>query len=616
MVLIQRMLQDKSSVRTAILLLSGLFLGFAMFANLPQLHKGFLVGDQAVYYAMAQSLAYDGDLEYTVHDLIRYENDFWAGPNGVFLKRVVRNGQEHLYYAKSFAFALFAAPFVRVFGPGGPLVLHSLLLFLLLLMGWSYFSLSNSPGLSFLRMVTFLGASVACVYAFWITPEFFNLFLVFAVLFLWLYKKRAAENPLPEGVAAGRLRRFLCSGASDYLAAVAAGVVIFAKPTNVLLTAPLFLAVWLTGRKFWKAVALGLVSLAVAGAFFAANWAWTGQWNYQGGERKSFAFHFPLETHDATFDSVGGRSMTTDGYVERTALPAKEAVRIGAWNFFFYFFGRFTGVAWYFFPALLFLFLFFRGRKNLDQWLILGAALAQILVYIIMMPDNYGGGGGSLANRYFMNIYPMFLFLPAAAIKKREIVMPWVMAVFFLAPILITPLQTSASSSIHAKRFPFTWLPVEYTLINDLPTNTNPPSFRQQWGHPLKTDQFLYFLDDNFNDKHAHEDGWWTVGDRKADMILRTAFPVKEVLVHLLNNPRNANTVTVTLDGRTQTIVLNGLQKGVLRFTPGDGFRIKHSHQYRFKVRAAKGSIPYHEIRTSDEKRHLGVFFELEVIPR
>ena len=98
-------------------------------------------------------------------------------------------------------------------------------------------------------------------------------------------------------------------------------------------------------------------------------------------------------------------------------------------------------------------------------------------------------------------------------------------------------------------------------------------------------------------------------------MILRTAFAVKEVVVHVLNNPRSDNTITVSLDGQTQTIVLDSMQKGVLRFMPGSGFRIKHSHQYRFKVRAAKSSIPYHESRTSDEKRHLGVFFELEIIP-
>jgi hypothetical protein len=99
-------------------------------------------------------------------------------------------------------------------------------------------------------------------------------------------------------------------------------------------------------------------------------------------------------------------------------------------------------------------------------------------------------------------------------------------------------------------------------------------------------------------------------------MVLRTAFPVKEVVVHLLNSPREANTITVTLDGQTQTIVLDSMQKGVLRFTPGNGFRIKHSHQYRFKVQSAKGSIPFHENRKSDEQRHLGVFFKLEIIPK
>jgi hypothetical protein len=610
------MLQDKASVRTAILLISGLFLGFALFANVPPLYQGFLVGDQAVYYAMAQSLAYDGDLEYTTRDLIRYKNDFWAGPNGIFLKRVYRDGREHLYYAKSFAFPLFAAPFVRAFGPNGPLVFHAVLLFLLLLMGWSYFALANSPGLSFLRTITFLGASVACVYAFWITPEFFNLFLVFTVLFLWLYKKRAAENPIPAGARSGRLHQFLCSGGTDYLAAVVAGIVIFSKPTNVMLTVPLVLSAWLQAKKFWKAVALGLVLVLTAGSFFAANWVWTGKWNYQGGERKSFVLHFPLEKKGVTFDTVGGQSMTTDGYSARVALPIGEAIRIGACNVFFYFFGRFTGVMWYFFPAVLFLLLFLRSRKDLDHWLILGAALAQILVYIIMMPDNYGGGGGSLANRYFMNIYPMFLFLPAVKISRREIVAPWAMAVFFLAPILFTPLQTSASSSIHAKKFPFTLLPVEYTLINDLPTNTTPASYRQQWGHPLKPDQFLYFLDDNYHPKHQNEDGWWTWGDKKADMILRTAFPVKEIVVHLLNNPRSGNKITVTMDGRTQTIILEPLQKGLLRFRPGDGFRIKHSHQYRFKVQAAKGAIPFHENPKSDEERNLGVFFELELLPQ
>ena len=605
------MLQDKKAALTAVFLISALFLGFAMFANLPLLHKPFVFADQAVYYAMAQSLAFDGDLEYTARDLIRYEEDLRSSPNGIFLKKVVREGREHYYYAKSYAFALFAAPFVRVFGPNGPLVSNGLLLFLILLMGWNYFSLANSPGLSLVKIVTFLGASVAGVYAFWITPDFFNLFLVFTVLFLWRFKTQVpASEP---GECLGPWRRFLLSGATDYLAAAIAGIVVFSKPTNIVLTAPLVLSTWLVGKKFWKAVALGFVLVLTAAVFFGANWLWTGDWNYQGGLRKSFVYHFPLEKQGQTFDSASGDLMTTDGYVGRSIYPVKYI----PYNLFWYIFGRFTGIAWYFFPALLFLILFFMGKKSLDRWLILAAAAGQILVYIYMMPQNYGGGGGSLANRYFMSIYPLFLFLPGLKIRpKAETILPWAMAAVFLSPILLSPIQTSSSPSMHAKKFPFTLLPLEYTLINDLPTNTTPSAHRQQWGMPLFEDRFLYFLDDNYNPKHREENGWWTYGDQKADMVLRTFFPVKEVVVHLLNNPRQDNMITVTLDGRTQTIVLDSLQKGTLRFSVGDGFVIRVSHQYRFKVKAAKGSIPFHEDRKSDESRHLGVFFELELIPK
>ncbi|MCX6558984.1 MAG: hypothetical protein NTZ26_00585 [Candidatus Aminicenantes bacterium] len=589
------MLNERRSALTAIFLISGIFLGYGLFANIPALYK------------------------YTSQDLVRYHEDFWAGPNGVFLKKVVKGGRERLFYAKSFAYALFAAPFVRVFGPNGPAVFNGLMLFLLLLMGWNYFALANSPGLALGKMATYIGASVAFLYALWMTPEFFNMFLVFTVLFLWRYKaevrKSRAEAAQAAGQApvwTGRWKRFLLSGSSDYLAAAIAGLVVFSKPTNIVLTAPIFLSALLVGKKFWKAVALGLVSLAVAAAFFAANKAWTGEWNYQGGMRKSFVYHFPMEKKDVTFDSAPGRPMSTDGYTNRL----KGTLGLLPYNMFWYIFGRFTGIMWYFFPAVLFFLAFLRGRKSLDAWLILAAAFGQILVYLVMMPDNYGGGGGSMANRYFMNIYPMFLFLPALKMRKRELVWPWVMAAVFIAPILLSPMATTAQPAIHAKHFPYTLLPVELTLINDLPTNAEQSAFRQQWGMPYFQDRFLYFLNDGYEKKQREENGWWTYGDKTADMVLRTFFPVKEVIVHLLNNPRQDNEITVKLDGRTQRIVLQPMAKGTLRFAVGNGFQISESHQYRFKVKAAKASIPFFESRTSDELRHLGVFFELELIPR
>jgi hypothetical protein len=229
--------QEKRAAKAVLWIVALFFLGFSLFINLPAVHSGFLSADQAVYYAMAQSIAFDNDLEYTKKDLIRYYEDFGAGPNGIFLKKAA-DGK--LYYAKSFVYALFAAPFVRVFGSNGPLVFHSLLLLLLLLMGFSYFSLSNSPGLSLLQVITFLFASIAGVYFLWISPDFFNLFLVFAALFLWLYKIRRKEAPpaAPEANL-GRFQAFLLSESSDYLAVILAGIAVFSKPPNVALMGPL-----------------------------------------------------------------------------------------------------------------------------------------------------------------------------------------------------------------------------------------------------------------------------------------------------------------------------------------------------------------------------------------
>jgi hypothetical protein len=617
MVLIETMLPEKKGALTAIVLISAVFLGFALFADLPALHDGFLAADQATYFSIAQSLAYDHDLEYTKKDLIRYKEQFWAGPQGIFLKRVKTPSGEKLFFAKSMAYALFAAPFVRVFGPNGPIVFHVLLIFLLLLMGFSYFSLQNSPGLSVLKIGTFLFASVAGAYTLWIAPDFFNLFCVFSVLFLWLYKHRRTEaepDQIREQVPAEAVRRnrwtaFLLSDASDYCAAAVAGIVAYAKPPNVAVFGPLVLWTILKRRPV-KAIFLILVFALAFGALFGTNLLLTGDWNYQGGERKSFYFSFPYEHPDFTFDSARGRLMTTDGYLERALFPA----RFVPINLFYFIFGRFSGMVWYFFPAFLALILFFIGKKTLDRWLLFAALFGEILIYVVLMPDNFGGGGGSLANRYFMGIYPLFFFLPRLRVRPRGIAVEWAAAALLIAPILLSPIQAAHSPAAHAKRFPFTLFPVELTLINDLPTNTNPTAFRQQWGEPFFQDRFLYFLNDNYNVKHQDEDGWWTVGDRKLEFILRTSVPVREIVFHLLNNPRLENKITIWVGGTRKTITLGPHMRTELRFPVGNGFRVDPARMYRVRIKAAEGSIPYFEDNKSDERRWLGVFFTPELI--
>jgi hypothetical protein len=614
------MLQDKSGPAWALALVAIFFLGVSLFLNLPVIHNsssegvvGFLPGDQSTYYAMAQSLAFDGDLEYKLLDLVRYNQDFAAGPLGLFLKQVKRPDGEHLYYAKNLAYPLFAAPFVRVFGPNGPLVLHAVLLFLVLLMGWSYFSLAAPPGPSLLRVLTFLFASVAWLYYLWISPEIFNLSLVFASLFLWLYKHRSREaGDPPPGPGMGWWRRFLLSNASDYLAAFVGGIAVYAKPPNVAVLGPILL--WhLLRKKILKTAGLTLAAGVSIVLLFGLTVLLTSDWNYQGGERKSFYFTYPYERPGVTFDNApASQSMTSDGYAGWALISAKY-VPI---NLFYYFFGRYTGVAWYFFPAFLFLILFFIGKKSLDRWLLLAALAGEILIYVVLMPTNYGGGGGSLANRYFLGIYPFFLFLAGPRIRRSEITLSWGVAALLLGQMFISPIQTAMHPSTQGKRFPFTLFPIEKTLINDLQTNTNPYAFRLEWIDPRPNNQFLYFLNDNFHKKERTEAGWWTLGDRELDMMLRTFFPVKEVRFHLTGNLRQSNAVTMEVDGRRQTAVLGPGEQATLTFPVGEGFTIRESHQYRIKIGAAKGAFPYFEDRKSTDRRWLGVFFTPEVVGR
>jgi len=609
MVLLYRMLNKKDPVRIAIFLIFILFLGFAISANLPAIHQGFLFDDQAVYYSMAQSIAQDLDLEYTKRDLIRYYEVYPSGPLGIFLKKA---RDDKIFYAKSFAYPLFIAPFVKAFGPNGALIFHSFLLLLLLMMGHAYLSLFNSPPLSLITTLSFLFASVAGVYILWISPDFFNLFLVFTILFLWLYKHKLPEKTGGEN-RTNKMQAFLRSDWSDYLAGLLIGIAVFSKPPNVVLLGPIVFLT-LVKKKFFKAFLILLCFLATSAIFWGTNYRITGEWNYQGGERKTFLYSYPYEKTDITFDSIKTQEMTATGYAKKHLLPAKFV----PYNFFYYFFGRFTGITWYFFPAFFFLILFFLGKKPLLRWLIFGAIFAEILIYIFFMPDNYGGGGGTLTNRYFLNIFPLFLFLPPEKRRLGDIAAIWIAAAVFIAPILIGPFAHSHYPATHVKKFPYTIFPVEMTLVNNFPTNTNPSAFRQEVGSPPHIG-WLHFLDDNFN-RRIHESdtekrGFWTRGPFGSEMILKTYYPVKRLDFHLLNNPRMRNEITVRVGQKKKRITLGTKQRGTLSFFPVKAFKIESLYLYRIKIGASKGAIPYYESEESKERRFLGVFFEIDIIP-
>ncbi|HSQ34992.1 MAG TPA: hypothetical protein VLQ89_03270, partial [Candidatus Binatia bacterium] len=165
-----------------------LFLLFIIFfsfsTDLSTVKKGGFFSDESSYFSILQSLAFDGDLEYTRADIVRIREIFWVGPMGLFLKK----GQDgRLYYAKSFIYPLAAAPFFRLFGTHGILLANGLMIFFILLMGFLLLRQHHDPLKSFAFTLIYLFASVAFIYIWWITADLFNFFVNFSGLFFFFY---------------------------------------------------------------------------------------------------------------------------------------------------------------------------------------------------------------------------------------------------------------------------------------------------------------------------------------------------------------------------------------------------------------------------------------------
>src|SRR5262249_16877392 len=133
----------------------------------------------------------------------------------------------------------------------------------------------------------FLGASILPVYGVFLMPEIFNFTIVTVPYFLWLYKELVPDS---------RLSRPWTTIA----AAVLLGLGTYSKPLpTAFLVAPLVLLAW-TRRQWVRGLATGAIAVAVASLCFGLNAAISGEFNYQGGDRKTFYGSFPFDTPDGS----------------------------------------------------------------------------------------------------------------------------------------------------------------------------------------------------------------------------------------------------------------------------------------------------------------------------
>jgi hypothetical protein len=603
-------------------------LAWAVSLDVVDATEGGFFGDAATYYTLGHSLAHDFDFEYQRDDLARVWKEYPTGPEGLFLKRA--RGAK-LFFAKAYIYPLLAAPFIWLFGTNGFLVLHALLMTACFLCAYSFLAARSHPVAALVFASAFLFISLVPVYMVQLGPDFFIFAIVLIGYYFWCYKEVA--GPAPEEARPSARTRWLLSPRSDVVAAVLLGIGLFAKPTNVLLIGPLLVSAALR-RQWSRGVKIGVVFAATAALLFAINTAATGEWNYQGGERKTFystdgtGFEggFPYQDDQASFDSVGlGRV----GGGEFGVLFTRDALlHVFRHNLAYFLIGRHTGFAIYLFPGLMAILLFLAATRDraMWQWLTLAGGVGTAVALLLYMPFTWSGGGGPVGNRYFLGTYGVFLFLVPPLQTAVAGLIAMGMSGLFVMPIITGPFYATRHPAEHSKSGLFTWLPTELTMVNDLPVNVLPTRIRQPLGGSPPV--FAYFIDDNVYNRER--DAFWVKGESTADILLRAPIapesqalglqqpPSLEIdtLTAILETGPRPNRVTVDSGGDKRVIEMAASTQQTFEVQMPRGVPYKYhpdfptNYVYMLRISSSSGFVPMFETGAADS-RFLGVMVRL-----
>ena len=576
-------------------------------------------GDEATYVSSGLSAAFDRDLTYERRDLERFFGLYRAGPEGIFLKRgkqlrVVVDGSppfvhlvtrvdartDRLYFGKALLYGVLAAPMVRLFGLNGFLVSHVLWLFAAGVCAYVFLAARSRPGPSLAFTLAFIFASCVPVYAVFLAPEILNFSIVTIAYFLWLYKEVA-----PEGTG------FLRSRASDLAAAALIGAVTYSKPTHVFLIAPLvFSACW--QRRWRHGVIVGLVFAAATAVLYGATALNTGEFNYQGGDRKSFYDKFPFDGSAAdVWDARGVAMSTNDSDAENVLADFTNRLTL---NVKYFLIGRHFGFVPYFFPGVVAFALWMFSVERYRPWRVFTmlGVVASALALIVLAPFTWSGGGGPPGNRYFMSVYAAMLFLTPPLTSFLPAMLAWTGGALFTAKILVNPFVAAKFPNQTTERGFARRLPVELTMANDLPIMLE--GIR---AHAWFSDVLMYFLDEHAYspetiDAQGHQ-GIWIAGDGRADILVRCEWPIDHLT--MTAESRVPTTFTVSMGGAEARVRLQPNQPMTFD-VPASGVRDLRSYAYLLTARSSDGFTPHVQDPTSDDRRNLGVLVRFTAVPK
>ena len=451
-----------------------------------------LMGDEATYLMQAESLAFDLDFQFQKEDYTRFEELHGMAPEGLILQK--HPTRPSFIFGKPFFYALWAAPWVRLFPIHG--------IFMANLLALAIGALTAAAGLRHrlgeqapLWIALFLFGSVTFAWVFWAHPDLFLMSATATALGLALgrpEKSRAVDRPL----------RWIVAG-------LLLSMVIYSRPLYGPLLLPLlFTTRWFSGFRFrWLLV--GLLGFAALSA--GLQYGMSGEFSSYRGARRGFYSYtgYPLVDFSAEdWQSHVEKDADWHGGVPDTDLS------IWGWNSIFFLSGRNVGLLPYFLP--LFLAVACLGFRRKSDFFLLPAALLTILAFLYLRPFNFWGGGGSLANRYFLPLYPLFWFLPTPVKSAKKLGITLLLAAPFLYPLWLGAARWPHENGVPRYVSPVAQrvLPFESTQLHLKPSGRDDVVHQGLW---------LKVLDPHLK---AQSDYLEFTDNRKARFIVGSAVPL------------------------------------------------------------------------------------------
>lgn len=587
----------------ALACLSLFLLAFPLTVGKPGLPTN-LKADEPAYYLMALSIARDHDLRVEVRDIDRLFEEFPFGPTRNLI--LTSDDDWHtVHFGKPIAYSLAAAPFAALWGANGMVFFNMALFVAMLWMAVLYLRRYNDDGIATLTAAGFFLMSTAFAYVFWLQPEVFNMACIALCLFLGFRPRDAAE------VAAASDAR-----EADRPLAATALAISGAALVPAALNKPMFLAIalpiWFTTLRArqWRALLAWFGGAAAALALLAGlSLRGTGHaLAYFGTERVGAVVCEPGRmppmampaAKPAPLPAAPGGAPSEAPAMTATAAPAAGA-RPTAWTWIFrlptivwselfenlgyFLWGRHTGLLLYLpFGALAVVFFALQGARSAARWVLLGSLALVGLAFLVLLPFNWHGGGGFLGNRYFVSVYPAFLFLLTRLRPASLVALGFALGGLFLGPILLTPFGApvpEGTLQAHVRNVPFRWFPLELS-IRQVPgyETQNLAGVRVQG----RRDVFL-----------PQGEDWWLRGNSRAEIWMSSPAPLTKA-VFRVRSPARDNDVEVAFAGAHETVRFRDGAPGerLLTFTPRAADRARSQdgqpvYAYRLDVLPHRG---------------------------